>query len=385
MGKALKENVIIPLPKTAEECTMVTGQNRPAWTPLPLRGISSSYPESALTPIDRSDWTVTASIATGVPDAVVGGDNVMYMIDNNTTTVFSFIKPGKTYEGVTGPEDYIPSFTVDMKSAKSFNCISYMHRTAGGNTSEWIRARQISISGSNDNSTFMPIKEHYVIDHVKNENEITIDFPAVSYRYIKVTIEDWNKTSGSSIQVAEFNAGTKTPEEQLPTPEPLKFKVNVKTSDGIVTSQAGIQYGNEDSDYTVNFTIAPNLKDLKLTVDGDEVQPTLNNGVYSFTVKVTNHIDIDISGRINTGLESLPGNKQLTVYPNPVKTGQPFRIALDEKFQDIVIGIYTISGVKISERKTGGNFVEQSIDRPGIYIIEVGKNTGRYVSKVVVQ
>ncbi|MDR1371445.1 MAG: M60 family metallopeptidase [Dysgonamonadaceae bacterium] len=388
MGNALKKGDIVPLPESAEECTMITGQNPPAWIPLPLKGITSSSPENAVTPIDRSDWTVTVSVENGIPDATVGGDNVRYMIDNNTTTAFSFIKPGKTYEGVTGADDYIPSFTVDMKTEKSFNYVSYMHRTAGGNSSEYIRARQLTIFGSNDNSTFTPVVEHYPIDYVKNENEITINFPAVSYRYIKVTIEDWNETNGSSIQVAEFNAGTKAPEEQLPVPEPLKFQVNVKTSEGIVTSQAGIQYENEDSDYTVDFTIMPNLKDLKVAVDGEQVQPAVSDGKYSLTVKVTNHIDITVSGRLDTGMESPSGNNQLTVYPSPVKAGQPFRIVPGEKFQDAATGIYsiyTVSGVKISEQKTGGNFVEQSIDRPGTYIIEVKKNTGKQVSKIIVQ
>jgi hypothetical protein len=211
IANAIATGAISALPKTTAECIMVTGQNRPAWTPLPLLGITTSEPEGGI-PLDRSEWTITASI-TGVPDATVGGNDPFNMIDDNTTTAFSFIKPGKTYEGVAGPADYIPSFTIDMKSVKSFNYVAWMHRTAGSNSSVYIRARQISVYQSNDNVAFTPVKEHYVIDHVKNDNEITVEFPETACRYIKVVIEDWDKVSGSTIQVAEFNVGNKKTED----------------------------------------------------------------------------------------------------------------------------------------------------------------------------
>ncbi|MDR2563576.1 MAG: M60 family metallopeptidase [Prevotellaceae bacterium] len=201
----IAKGTIVALPKTVEECIMVTGQNRPEWTPLPLQGITASKPESRI-PLDRYKWTISASI-TGVTDSAVGGNEPFYMIDNDTTSAFSFVKPGKTHQGVTGQADYIPSFTIDMQSVKSFNYVAYMHRTAKNNVSFWIRARQISIYGSDNNVTFTPIREHYAVNFLKNDNEITVEFPEQSYRYIKVVIENWDKTNGSTIQVAEFNAG----------------------------------------------------------------------------------------------------------------------------------------------------------------------------------
>jgi hypothetical protein len=253
--------------RTAEELAMVTGQARPAWTPIPLRGITTSRPEGAtFNPLDRTDWTITTSIA-GVPDGTVGGNDPENIIDGNTTSAFSFIKPGKTYEGVTGPAGYIPSFTIDMQSEQTFNYVSYLHRSTS-NTSEYIRARQISVYGSNDNSTFVPVEEHHVIDYVKNDNEIIIEFPSVSYRYIRVVIEDWNKTSGSTIQVAEFNAGTKLPEEQTglklpdgkpeicvyPNPAKTKRPFTVKTADNFSDAVISIYtlMGIKQSEHKIN-------------------------------------------------------------------------------------------------------------------------------------
>jgi hypothetical protein len=367
--------------RTAEELAMITGQNRPAWLPLTLQGITTSSPEgTTANPLDRTNWTITTSIE-GVPDGTVGGDNPANIIDGNMTSSFSFIKPGKTLGNITGPADYIPAFTIDMKSEQTFNYVSYLHRNAS-NTSTFIRARQLSVYGSNDNAAFTPIEEHYAIDYVKNDNEIIIEFPNVSYRYIRVEIEDWDKESGNTIQVAEFNAGISS-EEQLPTPAPLKFKVKVTVNDKIVTSQAGVHQEDEDSDYTINFTLTPDADKLTVTVDGDTIIPATNNGTYSLTVKVTNHLDIDISAESLNGLKSPGGEGGISIYPNPIKAGQPFVIRSNGKHPDAVVTIYAISGAKLSEQKIN-DFTEQTIDRPGMYLIEVKQNNKKYVMKFIV-
>ncbi|MDR0506654.1 MAG: M60 family metallopeptidase [Dysgonamonadaceae bacterium] len=374
--------------RTAEELALVTGQARPAWMPLALRGITSSSPEvSTANPLDRTNWTITTSIE-GVPDATVGGDNPVNIIDGNTTSAFSFIKPGKTVGNVTGPTGYIPSFTIDMQGEQMFNYVSYLHRNAG-NTSAWIRARQISVYGSGDNTVFTPVYEHYVIDYAKNDNEIVIEFPEVSYRYIRVDIEDWDKSSGNTIQVAEFNAGIKSSGEQLPVPPPLKFKVNVTTNDKVITSQAGVHLEDEDSDYTIDFTLAPDANELTVTVDGDTVIPILSDAAvvpekYSLTVKVTNHLDINIAAKTTTGLKFPDGEQGISIYPNPGKAGQPFTVKSTGKFSDGVVNIYTVSGAKVSEQKINAGFVKQTIDLKGTYIIEVKSGTERYMSKIVV-
>jgi rhamnogalacturonyl hydrolase YesR len=200
--------------RTPEELIRVTGQAKPVWTPLTLRGITSSS-VAANGNLDRSNWRVTTNIQ-GPPDATVGGDRPEYIIDGNTTTAFLFVKPRETLAPVTAPANYLPTFVINMMEPQSFNYVKYAHRSAD-NTSINIRAWQLSVYGSIDSLAFTPIVEHYAVDYVKNDNEITLHFPMVTYRYIKVVIEDWNRTGGKSVQVAEFNAGIDIVEAQLPT------------------------------------------------------------------------------------------------------------------------------------------------------------------------
>ena len=381
IGKALAKAAIIPLPVTAEECTLVTGQARPSWTPLPLKGITTSSPEGETSPIDRSDWTIVTSVQ-GAKDNAVLGELPEYIIDSNTGTAFLFVKPGKTHEGISVPSDHIPSFTIDMKSTKSFNYVAYMHRLL--NNSTYLRARQLSIYGSNNNSEFTPVYEHYVIDYVKNSDEVIIEFPAVSYRYIKVVIEDWDKNNGNTIQVAEFKAGTKTPEEVLPVPAPLKFKVNVKTDSFVTSSQEGVNLADEDSNYTVDFTLLPGAKSVVVKVDGDVKPWTVNQNVYSVSVKVTNHTDIDISAQEGSGIDIPTSNPEIKVYPGQAKAGQPFNISLGDGFTDAVVSIYSILGEKLSEKTIVGNENEQTVYQRVVYILEVRKNNTKNVLKFIV-
>jgi hypothetical protein len=295
MNRALADGSIIPLPVDAGEAILTTGQNLPAWTPLALRGITESAPE--INPFDRSGWTITTSI-NGPADATVGGDDPWYIIDDNRNTAFSFVKPGITYGGIAAPADYIPSFTIDMQTVREFNYASYAHRSYN-NTSELIRARQISIYGSSDNSDdrrYTPIVEHYAIDPIKNVNELIVDFAPVSYRYLKVVIEDWNRESGSTIQIEEFNAGTRT----------------------------------------------------------------------------------------QASLKPVENQLQASIYPNPVKAGQPFYVRAAAGLSGAIVNIYSISGAKHSERKINATFVEQRIDDKGIYILEVKNDAERQVMKIVV-
>ena len=210
---ALTRGEIEPLPRPAEDLVMVTGQQRPEWIPMPLKGITSSSPLQG-EKSDRTDWTVTTSII-GVPDATIGGDKPEYIIDESPITAFSFIKPGRSYEGVSGPPDYIPSFMIDMKEKQEFNYFTYLHRTSG-NSIEWLRARKISFYGKNtEEESFMPIVENIVIDPVENKDEIKVSFDKVEYRYLQLIINDWNRESGSTIQVADFSVGVEIPENLL--------------------------------------------------------------------------------------------------------------------------------------------------------------------------
>ncbi|MFV0392046.1 MAG: M60 family metallopeptidase [Paludibacteraceae bacterium] len=368
--------------RTAEDLTNVTGQALPTWAPITMRGITSSV-SSIPEMLDKSDWTITTSYA-GIADASIGGDQPIYIIDSNTSTAFAFVKPGKTYGGQTVPGNVLPTFTVDMKTAKSFNYITYMHRI--GNTSEALRARQLSIYGSNDGTQFTLLKDDYMIDYTKNADVVTVEFPAVSYRYVGVVIDDWNKTSGNTIQVAEFNVGTKIAEEILPVPDPIKFKVNITADAGIITSQAGVNLEDEDSDYIIDFSLAPEKALSKITVDGVAKTPTLSNGTYSLTVKVTNHLDVNITSEPGaTGLNSLSSISPVKVYPNPVKAGQSFSIRMEGNHTDAKVSVYSPLGTKLYESILESNVINYNFDQQGTYIIRVANANDMYTAKLVVK
>ncbi|KAA6303765.1 MAG: hypothetical protein EZS26_000316 [Candidatus Ordinivivax streblomastigis] len=196
---ALASGAIVDLPYSTNTILRVTGQNRPEWSPLPLRGITSS--QTTVETLDPSDWTITTSKA-GEADATVGGNQPEYIIDQNMTTCFSFSKSGETpSSGSVGP-----SFTINMKNPQSFNYFIYKHRIS--NTYEQLRARKISFYGKNaESDAWTIIKVNHVINYVTNKNEIRVDFDKVTYQYVKLVINDWNTGAGNTVQVAEFEMG----------------------------------------------------------------------------------------------------------------------------------------------------------------------------------
>ena len=301
---ALKRGTIEPLPVPASAMLMVTGQQKPSWTPLPLKGISSSRPAEEF--YDRTGWTITASIA-GVQDATVGGDKPEYIIDGTSNTAFVFIKPGKTLGGVTGPADYIPSFTIDMQKKYEFNSFIYRHRT--GNTEEGLRARGISVFGKNtETEEWMPIVENYVIDHVQNKDEIRVNLDdMVEYRYIKAVITDWNRTSSNTIQVSNFNIGISANEDLL-TPDPKQCRVTVNAGAGVIFAGETQFEVTENTDFTLTFSVGTNYDNPTVTADNKPVETAVSGGVYTVALHIANHTTIKITAtlkklnvRINKG------------------------------------------------------------------------------------
>lgn len=370
--------------RTPEDLLAVTGQNRPSWTPVALRGIRSSV--SALPEkLDRTDWEIWTSYDDnfGAPtDATVGGDQSSYIIDGSTTTAFAFVKPGKAYNGITVPEGQEVSFTIDMKTVKSFNYVSYTHRFSG-NTYEQLRARKLSVYGYNSGAP-TPLKEHYEVNYENNANTVTIEFPVASYRYIKVVIEDWNHDTGSTVQIADFNVGTQAPDIQYPTPAPLQFRVNVTADEGILTSQTGTDMADEDSNYTLNFSPAAGKELDSVSVDGVKKSVIKTDGVYRLIVKVTNHLDINIVSKTISGVKNVSSDAEVKVYPNPVQVGQPFAIEFNGEMVDAAV-IYNLLGAKVSETQAKGNVARVSIAQSGVYIVEVLQDRRKYTQKIMVQ
>jgi len=387
---ALSKGNIIPLPYPVNDLLIVTGQQRPAWTPLPLKGIMSSAPQEV--ELDRTDWTVTTSII-GVPDAVIGGENPYYIIDGSLTTAFSFIKPGRTYEGVTGPSDYIPSFTIDMQTKQDFNYFIYRHRTANNN-SEFIRARKISFYGKNiETESFTPIVENIVIDPVENKDEIKVSFNKAEYRYLQLVINDWNKDNGSTIQVSNFVAGIENPEDLL-TPEPYPYMVTVQAGEGIVEShivtiQAGINTENsgsgefiadEDSEMIVRFKVSSGYDTPTVTVDGDPVMPDISGDGFTLKLHITNHTLLSINALKSTGNDITSGEHAIKIYPNPVSSGQALTIdASNSSIENGLLIIYGLDGKELER-----NIFNKGIEKirmnyvPGIYFLKI--NTGKEIA-----
>lgn len=165
--------------------------------------------------LNRDSWTASTSItytngnnysadgSTGKPE---------HLFDNSSTTFLSLVKPGKSYEGCTaGGMDEPVYFVVDMQTQQTFNYFTWSHRS--NNSYNYLRVWGISMFGSNDGQNFTEIKSNIAIPYESNADEILIDIPESTYRYVKVQYTNWSDlngvTGGKTMQVAEFGLGLK--------------------------------------------------------------------------------------------------------------------------------------------------------------------------------
>jgi hypothetical protein len=159
--------------------------------------------------LDRTGWTVdtSARYATG-NNYVVDGDTGKPedIIDGNQSTFLSLVKPGKTYNGCSAAANDPFYFVVDMQTKQTFNYLKWMHRAA--NTTVGLRAKKITLSGSNDGVTYTPIQENITIPTSDNTTPIEIPLPTSTYRIVKVDYTDWDKNANSTVQIGEFLLGT---------------------------------------------------------------------------------------------------------------------------------------------------------------------------------
>ena len=205
--------------------------------------------------LKRTDWLIKTS-SEGVADTSVApaGDEPRYIIDGDSQTAFLFVKPGKTYGGVTVPAGSKPWFEIDMKKENEMTYLLYRHRDYN-NTSTPLRASKASIYGKNNESEdYLSILENFNIP--TNTTEVRIDLPEkVKYRYLKFLIEAWDDLTGSTIQVSEFNIGTNSL-AGIPT-DVRKLGVKQKASVIHAPIKAGVPFGVRLND---------ELKDAFLTV-----------------------------------------------------------------------------------------------------------------------
>lgn len=170
---------------------------------------------SGTEPFIRDGWSVETSIKYSngngyVVDGSTGKPEDMF--DGDASTFLSLVKPGKSYSGSTTPADHQLYFVVDMGIEQSFNYFTWAHRA--GNSYDYLRVWGISIEGSNNGKDFTEIQSNIDIPHANNTDEIKIEIPESTYRYIKVKLVKWSdiaggSTSGSSMQIGEFNVGKK--------------------------------------------------------------------------------------------------------------------------------------------------------------------------------
>ena len=181
---------------------------------------------------DRSAWTVTTLTGTGYayhPDASTGLPE--HMFDDNTATYIAFVKPGKALSPTPAqPADFLPSFTVDIKSQKEFNYILWRHRSSNNN--QYLRMYGVNVYGSSDGTVFTPITTSGILwipnisgyvggAAVLDSNTYRIDIPKSTYRFVRIELAIWSdnynsqhpdyqgtgSTSGSSVNCAEFGLG----------------------------------------------------------------------------------------------------------------------------------------------------------------------------------
>lgn len=153
--------------------------------------------------VDNSKDEAGQSIQTGNPE---------HIFDDDFYTYLSLVKPGKSYGTDKADGQDIPLyFIVDMGMPQSFNYFTWGHRSS--NTQSYLRVWGITLFGSNDGVAFDEIATDVEIDYTINNRLIEIGIQESTYRYIKVQYVDWSdlngNTSGSTIQVAEFNVGMK--------------------------------------------------------------------------------------------------------------------------------------------------------------------------------
>ncbi|MDR3188344.1 MAG: polysaccharide lyase beta-sandwich domain-containing protein, partial [Prevotellaceae bacterium] len=321
-------------------------------------------------PLGRSGWTVTTS-HTGPSDATVGGDNPNNIIDGNNVTSFLFVKPGKSLSGVTVGASDSSWFAIDMKQPQEMSYLLYRHRTQS-NTTTPLRATQASFYGKNEASGgWAPIIEHFAINTAVDEVKIDLS-GKVSYRYVRLVFEEWDRSSGNTIQVSEFNIGKSVvtngsdlvgiPVDTTSVVEPAKPVEPVEPSGKVtvrVTAAAGIHIISpalagdslvltSGDSLALRFTLSAGYENWQVTatVNGETVTPTLKDGgLYTLTVpRVTQALTITLSAA------SAPTGISAPNASDPVVEVRYYNLQGQELQEPNITGIYIVKRVHASKK-----------------------------------
>lgn len=169
----------------------------------------SKYVEYEYTPtnhdLDRAGWSVTTSYPEYLDNPGTANENgrADQLIDDSYDTFLSLAKPGKA----NIPADAECFFIIDMGEPTTFDHYTMHHRH---HTSVTLRVQKISFYGSNDGVTFEPILEGIDLDYLDSYSyENQGDLPVSTYRYLKMTYDEWNTVTSNSMQLSDFKLGVK--------------------------------------------------------------------------------------------------------------------------------------------------------------------------------
>lgn len=188
--------------------------------------------------IDRTGWAAQAPPYSPEDneDGVRDIAGAKYLIDGNTKTYLSLVKPGKAYGGVSGPaaiEDLY--FIVDFPEAQTFN---YFHILYREDQNEYLRPHNISIYGSNGTGTdrawtlIYSASGNEVINLPVGENRgtsFTDEGPIMlqntaAYTSVKVVYkEPYTTSAGSTLQIGEFYLGNVSYDKVIYKPADISF------------------------------------------------------------------------------------------------------------------------------------------------------------------
>jgi chondroitin AC lyase len=209
-----------------------------------------------------------------------------------------------------------------------------------------------------------------VADPAQAETQINVKtkFPA--------SATEWTNTLCNFAGTGDYRGASKTYTVQKQT---VSYEVNVNLGEGIVSVTPASATVVSGSEFTATFVVEENYENPFVTGGTAEI-----TGNTLRIASVTENITLTLSATIKTGIDLL-NLSYVNVFPNPVKAGKKFIISLGDKFTDATVGIYSVTGVKLDEKKANGNFVEQVINHRGMYIVTVKKNAETYTFKVIVE
>lgn len=154
-------------------------------------------------PVDlsRANWTVETSYPPNIENPGASNENgrADQMFDSDVNTFLSLVKPGK----LDIPEGTECFFIIDMQKEEKFGYFRMSYRVSVPSAN--LRVTKASVFGSNDKTTFTPIKEDIEFDTNINVHQIEFD-EVVTYRYFKFRYDAWND-GGNTMQIGEFSLG----------------------------------------------------------------------------------------------------------------------------------------------------------------------------------